>query len=723
MATVSNDSPEIALAPVTSGQPASPGAPPASSANIHVAASVRRHAWVALVAGLLVFLVGLPAAWVLGTPKYSATAVIYVSPRFVANLGADANNQKFDSTEQYREYVQQNVKTINRFDIILDALKRVGGMQSSWVKPGETLERAASRLQGALIIEAVADTYQITITLDGKTKAGLAELVNAVADTYLEKAKAEEFFGSDQRVQSLLSDRARLQKEIADKQARRMALAQELGVSSFTDNDLNPYDRLLVTAKEAQSEAQKDAIQADTQLAVFDEKQHPGATEALHAFALGEAEKDPVLSGVITGLNNRRAQVLASMSGLSADHPGRRAAERELADIDKERKAATQAEVDSLSRMILQQRTAKAYEARRVEQQLTAEVNRQSAQAAWFTHGYQEGIELGLDVDQARKADDNLQQRIDYFMLEKSAPGYVRLFSAARVPDQPVKGGRKFFALLALVLAGVVAVAIPVGIDFVDPRLRSPNQVEGLLGFPVTAWLMEKEEAGPAFEREQILRFANRILQDRQTNRSRIFAFTSVKSRGGTSTVVLETARALESLGVSALAFEANGYRSDPRYSASNSRGVAAVLNGNGHFHSEIVSGDGTLPDRIPVGELADGTNLPEIRNLEDQLRRAAEGYDAVLVDAPPILVSVDAEIIACQADVVVLIIEAESVTKEELRRAAKTLERLRVRAISTLFNRVRRNEPSGLAAVAVQEFLTGSRTTASRLFTPWLWK
>ena len=130
--------------------------------------------------------------------------------------------KSFDSMEQYREYVQQNVKTINRFDIILDALKRLGGLQSTWVKPNESLERAASRLQGALVIEAVPDTYQITITLDGKRKAGLAELVNSVADTYLEKAKAEEFFGSNQRVQSLLDDRARLQKEIADKQARRM---------------------------------------------------------------------------------------------------------------------------------------------------------------------------------------------------------------------------------------------------------------------------------------------------------------------------------------------------------------------------------------------------------------------------------------------------------------------------------------------------------------------
>ncbi len=694
---------------------------PSKRPSFHVLASLKKHLTMASLLAFAALCISLAAAWVLGAPKYSATATIFVSPKFVSNLG-DGSEQKFESTTQYRDYVQQNVRTINRFDIVLEALKRLGPLNSSWSKPGEPMELAALRLQSALVVEQVPDTYQITITLESKEKRGLAELVNSVAAIYLEKAKSEEFYDSDQRVQSLLAERTRLQREMDDKQIRRLAIAQQLGVSSFTDNYLNPYDSLLVSAKEAQLDARKDEIQADSQLSALDEKQRAGGSDSLKAYALEQANKDPAFASFMTNINARREQLLASLSGLAADHPGRRAIERELADIEKERQTAYQRQIDSFSAILLDQRRADSYRAGRVEKKLTAEVNNQASQAAWFTKSYQEGIQLGLDVDGARKRYDAIQQRIDFFSLEKTAPGFVRLFSSARTPDFPVKGGRKrWFGIL--LLAGIaVAILLPAGIDYLDPRLHSPRDVETLLGFPPIAWLMEKSEAGPEFAHEQVLRLANRISQDQQISHSRVFAFTSVKARGGTSSIVVETARALAQLGIPALAVEANAFRSDPRYRPTNSRGLTVLLTSNHTLRSEVIPADGEMPDRIPVGDLLNEKNLPDIQNLVRVLRQAAEAYPVVLVDIPPILVSVDAEFIARSADVVVLVIEAESVTKTELRRAAKSLERIHVPAVSALLNRVRGAEAGGFANAALHEFQTGAAKTPPRWFSPWLW-
>ncbi len=694
---------------------------PAGGLSIHALASLRSHWLMALAVFVLITAIGLPAAWFLGTPKFSATAVIFVSPKFLANLEDD---KEFDlqSNSQYRDYVQQNVRTINRFDILKDALTRIGPLQSVWVRPKETLDHAAERLQGALGVEPVPDTYQIAITLETTKKNGLAELVNAIATTYLERAKSEEFYGSDSRIKNLLQDRARLQHDIEEKQARRLELAQELGVSSFTENFLNPYDRLLVTAKEAASEARKTKIEADAQVGAFDDGQRAGGTEALRAFALDQTEKDPSILSMTANLNARRTVLVGSISGLAPNHPGRKAAERELAAIEKERQDAYQKLVDSYSKMLLDERRADAYKATRVEQNLNAEVARQASQATSFTRSYQEGLQLGLEIDRARKRFDSIQQRVDFLSLEKTAPGFVRLFSSARQPDQAVKGGRtKVFAAFVAV-AFLLGLITPIGADVLDPRLRSPRAVEALLGFPLVAWLMEKKEAGADFHREQILRLANRLNQDQQTNQSRIFAFTAVKARGGVSTIVMETAQALDHLGVPALAVEANAYRADPRYRKPHSRGLTVMLTGHQDLHGAVVEGDEELPDRIPVGDLVNEKNLPDIQNLIGVLRQAGESYSIVLVDIPPILVSADAEYIARAADVVVLVVEAESVTKAELRRAARSLERIHAPAVSVVLNRVRANAPGEVASKALHEFETGTDKPRSRWLSPWLW-
>lgn len=694
-----------------------------SAPSITPFASLRRHRGLAAITFLLVVLAGLPIAWFKGAPRYSATAVIFVSPRFLANL-EDAKEFTLQSNSEYREYVQQNVRTINRFDILLEALKRVGPLNSIWVEPGESLERAAERLQGELGVETVPDTYQITITLQTvNKKTGLAELVNSIAAVYLEKAKEEQFYSSDQRIQNLVQDRERLQQEMEGKRARRLAIAQDLGVSTFTENYINPYDRLLVTVKEAQSDARTKKIQAEAHVSAITDKDRKGGTDSLRAYALDQVARDPSILSLTANLNLRRTQVLASISGLSPTHPGRIAGERELAEIEKERQDTYQKLLDSYSKMLLDQRSAEAYATARTESKLTDEVTRQSSQASWFTSNYQEALQLGLDAEQARKRLDSIQQRIDFLSLEKNAPGFVRLFSAARVPLTPAKGGRRKFFAVFCALGFLLAFITPIGVDMADPRLHSIMDVERLLGFPVFAWLMEKKEAGPEFAREQILRLATRISQEQQTNNSTIFAFTSVKAQGGTSTLVIETARALTVLGVSSLAVEANAYRADPRYRKPGSRGLTVVLNGHQSIDSAVVAGDDELPERVPVGDLQNEKNLPDIQNLIEVLRQAAASYSVILVDLPPILVSVDAELIARAADVAVLVIEAESVTKEELRRAAKSLERLHVPAVSAVLNRVRGNAAAGLANSALLEFTTGSAPPPSKWFSPWLWK
>jgi polysaccharide biosynthesis transport protein len=694
-----------------------------SPSTLNVFTSIGKHKLLALVAFLIVLAMGLVMAYMKGKPQYEATAVIYVSPKFVANL-EDAKEFDFPSNSQYREYVQQNVRTINRFDIVQRALERLGTNKQAWLLPGEPLAHATERLQAALTIEPVPDTYQISVSLDGGKKQGLAEIVNSVVDTFLATTRQEGFYDSDERIRNLQAERSRLMTDISVKQKQKAALAEQLGVSTFSDGFPNPYDRLLVDAKTALASTRRQRVQAEAAFTALSGVDKQTGVSQLEAYALELTDKDPGLTTLDANLNARRSALLTSISGLSTEHPGRKAAEKELATLQAERDRVFNKLLTSYSAMIRGQRAADVQKQSLTESSLANEVAAQAAQASTFSRGYQDAMGLGAEVDRERKRVDSIEERLSLLSLESRAPGFVRLFSAARDPNEPVKGSRSRYALIAVFLALAVGIFAPLGADYLDPRINSPDDVRRIIGFPVLGWLLDKQHAGNDFGREQVLRIANRIHQERQINGSQIFAFTAVKAKNGTTTLVREVAQALTHLGASALAVEANAYRADPKYRSPKSRGLTVILRGQSDIAHEIVRGDDAEPDFLPVGDVHDFENLPDLQNLGEVLKSATSVYSTVLVDLPPVLASVDAELIARLADVVLLVIEAEAVTKNELRQAAKSLERIKPKAIAAVLNRVHLDAGAAVGRKARDEFYSGAVNKSSTYWiSPWLWK
>jgi polysaccharide biosynthesis transport protein len=686
-----------------------------------IAGSVKQHRTLAFSIFLFLLIAGGLFAWIKGRPRYTATAVIFVSPRFVANL-EDNKEHELQSNSEYREYVQQNVRTVNRFDIVQEAFDRLGLNRSLWQQKRETETHAIERLQHSLEIAPVPDTYQITVSLQSEHLEGLALIVNTVVDTYLTKMKAEEFYGTDQRIDNLQKDRAVLAKDIAEKQSRRAQLAEELSVSTFSDNFPNPYDHLVVDAKQSWSDATKQRIQAEAQLAALQMRSTSGAVSPLEANVLDEVNRDPALITLETSTNQRRGILLSSISGLAPEHPGRRAAERELKELEQEREKLYQQVLKSYAGTLLEQRSSDVTKAQQAELKLKDEAEKQSSQASWFTQHYQEALNLGAEIERERKRIDTIEDRIGFLSLESRAPGFVRLFSKARQPDMPSKGGRRKLALMMGLLSIAGAVLVPLSVDFLDPRIHWPGDVTRILGFPVLGWFLEQEDAGIEFAREQILRLAARISHEKERNGSTVFAFTAVQSGNGTSSVVRNLANALTGFGMPSLAVEANAYRSDAEPSLRPGGGLSVLLKGQSSLSEAVVSGKEGIADYLPVGSVQSRSNLPDLRRLVEILRQAADSYAVVLVDLPPITLSVDAEMVARSADVVIVVVEAETVTKAQLTRTAALLERAKPNAVAAVLNRVQLKAAAAFGEQARDEFYRGTPEKAKVWKSPWMW-
>jgi Mrp family chromosome partitioning ATPase len=71
-------------------------------------------------------------------------------------------------------------------------------------------------------------------------------------------------------------------------------------------------------------------------------------------------------------------------------------------------------------------------------------------------------------------------------------------------------------------------------------------------------------------------------------------------------------------------------------------------------------------------------------------LKAAEQDCDVVLVSAPPLLLSSDAELLATEADVTLIIAQAGKTTRKDLERAGRLLERLHVAGVGAILTNVR---------------------------------
>ena len=110
--------------------------------SLNPIASLKSHKVLALGIALIFLGVGFPIAWLKGGHTYQATAVIHVSPRFMKNLEED-KELEFQSNSQYRQFVQHQVYTIGRYDIVLEALESLGDRRNLWQRehPGPHIDQ------------------------------------------------------------------------------------------------------------------------------------------------------------------------------------------------------------------------------------------------------------------------------------------------------------------------------------------------------------------------------------------------------------------------------------------------------------------------------------------------------------------------------------------------------------------------------------------------------
>lgn len=649
--------------------------------------SLLAHPRLALAAGLLVLAVGLPVAWEKGQPSWQTEASIQVAPRYMRNLRED-QELEFQSNSQYRQFVEHQRRSVGRYDVLRDALASLGEQRSLWQRPDESERRAIERLRERLAVASVPDTYLLRVGLKGEQPEGLAEVVNAVTTTFIERMKDEQIYGADERTKHLRGREQELLALIAAKGQRRSEIAQELSLTTFNEATPNPYDRMVGDLRAKLSDARQRRMDADAALAAFRSR---GDTNVTTRSVQDAVLNDPGLNSLKGALSTRRAALLVQKSGLRPDHPGAVAAERELAEIDAEL-AGQSGRLEGGVRGNLQARLqGTAEQARAVEAGLTQDLADIESRATMFARLFQEASSLTADMGQARAELDKVRERINFIDVESTSFGFLRLVSPALVPEIPLGPGRRKLLLMVLLAAAGGAFAAPILRDLLDRRVHTVNDAHRLMGIAPAGWQVERgDHASQVFGDEQLRRMAAALIRSRDQRERRVFGFTACKPGAGTSSLVLELATTLRALGYRVLAVEANGFSRDARYAGSRP-GLAELLRGQASAGEVILDGSDTLPPRVAVGAAgAPGRiAIERLDRLGAALAEWSGSHDFVLVDMPPLLASADAELLVRTVGSVLLVVEAGAVTGGEVKRASRLLQAIDPDAVGLVVNRV----------------------------------
>jgi polysaccharide biosynthesis transport protein len=248
----------------------------------------------------------------------------------------------------------------------------------------------------------------------------------------------------------------------------------------------------------------------------------------------------------------------------------------------------------------------------------------------------------------------------------------------------------------ALLIGLALAIVTAWGRDYLDDRLRGPLDLERQADADVLGMIpaFHPTEPGPRGHLVMTVNPGSIVAEAYRSLRTRVLLTMAGRNSGtilvtsptweGRGTVAANLAAALAQSGRSTILVCADLHwgRAQLLFGVSkDAPGLAELLEQrtdlSGALHATSVSGLRLLPPGAPTPDPAALLQLPALRAALSEIRAQA---DAVVIEAPPLLVTPDVRPLADCAEIVLLIADAQTSTRAQVRAAVRELEPERAR-------------------------------------------
>lgn len=576
-----------------------------------------------------------------------------------------------------------------------------GGLPSHEIAaalPQETLRSwVVDDLRGGLGVSQIGVSFAISITYDNSDPALAAAVANMVADQYI-ASQLDNKMAATLRANSWLSDRL-VELSAQVQEADRAVVDFKAGMIDAAEGSEDSINQLLAELNSRLVASAADRADAEVRLSQVTALQASGGLAAV-----ADVVTSPLLEALtrqITGLQSEQAEFAST---LGRKHPEMIRISAQIADL--QRSIGTE-----LRRRVEEMRGDVIVTGNR-EQALRSQIATVSKRAESLSKASVRLSQLERSADATRLVYENFLAR----HKETSAQAdfqtpEARVIGRADVPSVP-SGPRKTLFMLT---AGVFGLAAAVAAVFLRNLLRAPvmtsDEVTALTGRPVLAMLPHVRSLGPRYswlrrelsghgrghytERVRTIRTGLQpVLKGRRTP---VIVVTSSVPAEGKSSLCCTLAKTLADPGARVLLIDADLRRPDiRRILALPSSGacLAAYLRRDGRMRDLVQQDLLTGCDVIsPAAAAPDAADLLSSNRLTGLLKRMSTQYDAVIVNAPPVLHLADALLLAKQADATLFTVRAGSTPGKVMADSAARLEAAGTTPAGVVMTRVRRKD------------------------------
>ncbi|MGH1363405.1 MAG: GumC family protein [Calditrichia bacterium] len=663
-----------------------------TSTPVDILGGLYNHRWLLLLAVLLGVISGILLAGRKSKPMYSSEGTILFEAQLPQLLYPSERARMLDS---FSAWMKTQNTVIKSYPIMEEAIRKYENEGFRWQRSNEAFKTSMDRLKSVLILNQARDTQILNFSLISDDREGVARLINIIIETYIafrNRVRVDEDF---KKLEYLKKEEDRYEQLLEESYLELEMVSAKYGAAIVDPQNYGVYLQSLASLKGAYNDVVLNRIRSENRFKALQEQRM-----RLLDLDISGLEGSELLQKQEDELRTR-------MIGLEVGS-------REYAIMDSLLNHIQQTKLDLIARKMVSELSIEIetfrtefHAAKEDQAGVKRELAKKEQEILEFNAAVLRAATKRNEIERIEDVITRLSERIEQITIESNNPGRIFVQSWALPPagPDPVSPVKKFgFGFIVWLFFGV---SIALARTFMDKTLKRPSDIQKAFGFPATGFVLHCDDDNiPAKDMyrvfgthhksylyELIHKLSVHFAKDKQDHNSTVFSLMAVKQAEGTSTIALNVLASLDAAPERKLYIDMNDRvpLSEKLIELKGEPGISDWMANPGGFREYVHYDLGFPMGILPLGtHTEDNSQVINFQNFKNLILELREEFDYIFLDCPPLLLSSQANKLAMMGDVVVVIVEANKTQWPEIFRAVNLLERLKVRALSMVVNKVR---------------------------------